>query len=160
MFDFENSEGYPDPTPISVIRDTEGKERPPFMPLVYICSPYKSDLEANAERTRKFCRFALDQGQIPLAATLMFPQFMDETNPAEMELSIFMGIVLMGKCSEVWVLGDVVTEGMAEEIDRAKRRRQPIRYFNSAFEEVDALCGISLYATAVAGRQNSGSTKL
>lgn len=139
MIDFKNSEGYPDPTPYTAIRDAEGKTRPPFMPLVYICSPYRSDPKANLERTRKFCRFALDSGQIPLAVTLMFPQFMNDGDPAERELAIFMDIVLMGKCHEVWVLGDTVSEGMAEEIDRAKKRRQPIRYFNSAFEEVSAL---------------------
>ena len=139
MIDFKNSEGYPDPTPYTAIRDTEVKTRPPFMPLVYICSPYRSDPESNAERTRKFCRFALDHGQIPLAATLMFPQFIDEGKPDERELAIFMDIVLMGKCHEVWVLGDTITEGMAAEIDRAKKRRQPIRYFNSEFREVTAL---------------------
>ena len=139
MIDFKNSEGYPDPTPYSAVGEAEVKTRPPYMPLVYICSPYRSDPEANMERTRKFCRFALDHGQIPLAATLMFPQFLDESKQDERELAIFMDIVLMGKCHEVWVLGDTVTEGMAAEIDRAKRRRQIVRYFNSEFREVTAL---------------------
>ena len=139
MIDFKNSEGYPDPTPYEAIKAAESKARPPFMPLVYICSPYRSDPEANMERTRKFCRFALDRGQIPMAATLMFPQFMDDGNPAERELAIFMDIVLMGKCHEVWVLGDTVSEGMEEEISRARKRRQPVRFFNAAFEEVDSL---------------------
>ena len=74
-----------------------------------------------------------------MAATLMFPQFMDDGNPAERELAIFMDIVLMGKCREVWVLGDTVSEGMEEEISRARKRRQPIRFFNADFEEVDSL---------------------
>ena len=139
MIGFKNPEGYQDPTPYMAIMAAEGNTRPPFMPLVYICSPYKSDPKANMERTRKFCRFALDHGQIPLAATLMFPQFMDDRNPAERELAIFMDIVLMGKCHEVWVLGDTVSEGMAEEISRAKKRRQRVRYFNSAFQEVEVL---------------------
>ena len=139
MLDFKNAEGYLDPTPYMAARNIESRARPPFMPLVYICSPYRSNPDANMERTRKFCRFALDHGQIPLAATLMFPQFMDDRNPAERELAIFMDIVLMGKCHEVWVLGDTVSEGMAEEIDRAKKRRQRVRYFNSKFQEVEAL---------------------
>lgn len=139
MIGFKNPEGYQDPTPYMAIMAAEGNTRPPFMPLVYICSPYKSDPKANMERTRKFCRFALDHGQIPLAATLMFPQFMDDRNPAERELAIFMDIVLMGKCHEVWVLGDTISEGMEAEIVRAKKRRQTVRYFNSAFEEVEVL---------------------
>ena len=139
MIGFKNPEGYQDPTPYMAIMAAEGNTRPPFMPLVYICSPYRSDPDANMERTRKFCRFALDHGQIPLAATLMFPQFMNDEDPAERELAIFMDIVLMGKCHEVWVLGDTVSEGMAEEISRAKKRRQRVRYFNSTFQEVEAL---------------------
>ena len=52
---------------------------------------------------------------------------------------MFMDIVLLGKCKELWVLGDVITEGMKLEIDTAKRRRQPIRWFNYNFEEVEVL---------------------
>jgi hypothetical protein len=45
----------------------------------------------------------------------------------------------MGKTQEVWVLGDVISEGMSVEIETAKRRRQPVRYFNADFEEVESL---------------------
>ena len=118
--------------------DIKGKDRP-YRPLVYICSPLSGDVAGNTERARKFCRFALEKGQIPLAPHLMFPQFMDDDNPEERELALFMDIILLGKCSEVWVLGNTVSEGMAEEIAVATKRRQPVRYFNSDFEEVDAL---------------------
>lgn len=115
------------------------KNQRAYRPLVYVCSPFSGDVEGNTERARRFCRFALEQGQIPLAPHLMFPQFMSDDDPAERELAIFMDIVLMGKCSELWVLGDTISEGMAVEIEKAKKRRQPIRYFNSAFEEVESL---------------------
>ena len=36
---------------------------------------------------------------------------------------------------ELWVF-DKVSEGMAEEIAKAKRRNMPIRYFDSKCEEV------------------------
>ena len=48
-------------------------------------------------------------------------------------------IILMGKCQEVWVLGDVISRGMSIEIEKAKKRRQPVRYFNKDFEEVESL---------------------
>ena len=111
----------------------------PFRPLVYICSPFSGDVEGNTERTRQFCRFALEHGQIPLAPHLMFPQFVNDEDPEERNLALFMDIVLQGKCQELWVLGDVISEGMSVEIETAKRRRQPVRYFNADFEEVDAL---------------------
>lgn len=103
--------------------------------LVYICSPLSGDVEANTERARAFCRFALEQGQIPLAPHLLFPQFMDDDDAAERELAIFMDVVLLGKCNELWV----VSAGMQAEIDVAKKRRQPIRWFNSEFQEVESL---------------------
>lgn len=110
-----------------------------YRPLVYICSPLSGDVEANSERTRAFCRFALEQGQIPLAPHLLFPQFMDDEDPAERELALFMDVILLGKCSELWVLGETVSAGMQIEIDVAKKRRQSIRYFNSRFQEVESL---------------------
>ena len=139
MIDFKNSEGYPDPTPYKAIRAAEGKTRPPFMPLVYICSPLSGDVPGNTEKARRYCRFALEQGQIPLAPQLLFPQFMNDGVPEERELAIFMDIVLLGNCSELWVFGDLITEGMNTEIKVARRRRQTVRYFNSEFREVTAL---------------------
>ena len=94
-------------------------------------------MKKNTERAVKFCRFAVDRGQIPVAPHLMFPQFMNESR--ERDLIIFMDIVLLGKCKELWVLGSEITEGMRKEIDTAKRRRQPIHWFNDGFEEVKPL---------------------
>ena len=54
------------------------KTKRPFRPLVYVCSPFSGDVERNLDRTRRFCRFALESGCIPLAPHLMFPQFMPE----------------------------------------------------------------------------------
>ena len=110
-----------------------------YRPLVYICSPLSGDVPGNTEKARRFCRFALEQGQIPLAPHLLFPQFMNDGVPEERELAIFMDIVLLGKCSELWVFGDLITEGMNTEIEVARRRRQRVRYFNSEFQEVTAL---------------------
>lgn len=59
-----------------------------YRPLVYICSPYSGDTENNIKKERDFCRYALDQGQIPLAQHLMFLQFMKDANPYELDLSL------------------------------------------------------------------------
>ena len=110
-----------------------------YRPLVYVCSAYSGDVTANTEKARQYCRFALEQGQIPLAPHLMFPQFMKEDDPVERELAIFMDIVLLGKCQELWVFGDTISGGMNTEIEVAKKRRQTIRYFNSACQEVEQI---------------------
>ena len=123
----------------NITREEKVAAKAAFKPLVYICSPFSGDIENNNKRTRAFCRFALDKGNIPLASHLMFPQFMDDNDEQERDLAIFMDIILMGKCQEVWVLGDVISRGMSIEIEKAKKRRQPVRYFNKDFEEVESL---------------------
>ena len=53
-----------------------------------------------------------------LTAHLLFP-FMNDSNKAEREDAIFMDIVLMGKCQEVWVLNERITRGMSIESEKA-----------------------------------------
>ena len=50
-----------------------------------------------------------------------------------------MDVILLGKCQELWVFGDSISEGMNTEIEVAKKRRQTIRYFTSACEEVESI---------------------
>lgn len=111
-------------------------EKPAFRPLVYICAPYSGDVAENTKRAAAFAKYAYDKGNIPLTAYLLFP-FMDDTNEEDRRTAIFMDIVLMGKCQEVWVLGNEITRGMRIEIEKAKKRRQKVRYFNSEFQEVE-----------------------
>ncbi len=120
-----NAEGYYDPTAYEALKRIER----PFMPLVYICSPYSGDIEGNTIKAQAHCRFAVDSGYIPIAMHLLLPQFMDDDNPKERDLALFMDLVVMGKCREVWVFGDVISEGMAIEIAKAKQRGQKIKYF-------------------------------
>ena len=138
--DIRNHEGYIDEVPWQVIRNVEREavERSPFLPLIYICAPYSGDVAKNTRKAAEFAAFAYRRGNIPITPHLLFP-FLDDENPDERRLAIHMDLVLIGKCKEVWVLGDRITVGMRVKIERAKRRRQPIRYFNSAFREAAAL---------------------
>ena len=138
--DIRNHEGYIDEVPWQVIRNVEREavERSPFLPLIYICAPYSGDVAKNTRKAAEFAAFAYRRGNIPIIPHLLFP-FLDDENPDERRLAIHMDLVLIGKCKEVWVLGDRITVGMRVKIERAKRRRQPIRYFNSEFREAAAL---------------------
>lgn len=75
--DMRNSEGYLDLTChevlINVTREEKAAAKAAFKPLVYICSSFSGDIERNNKRTREFCRFTLDKGNIPLAPHFMFP---------------------------------------------------------------------------------------
>lgn len=132
-----NSEGYPDPTAHGALEIIEQEEHAlrAFRPIVYICSPYAGDIEANVTAARRYSRFAVDEGYIPIAPHLLFPQFLNDAEPAERELGLFFGNALMSKCSEVWVFGNRISSGMEAEINRAKWKNYRLRYFTEECQE-------------------------
>ena len=142
MASIYNSEGYKDPVVYEALARVEAEERAAraaaaYRPLVYICSPYAGDIERNTCRARAFSRFAVEKKYIPIAPHLLCPQYLNEET--ERWLGLKMGIVFMGKCEEVWVFGDVVSEGMAAEINKAKRMRKKIRYFTDGLQEKEGM---------------------
>lgn len=84
---------------------------------MYICSPYAGDIEANVVAARRYSRFAVDKGYIPIAPHLLFLKFL---NDAEPELGLFFGNALMSKCSQIWAFGNRILSGMEAEINRVK----------------------------------------
>ena len=60
---------------------------------------------------------------------------MDDGIPAERELVLFMGMVLLTKCEQVWVFGSVISSGMRAEIEKAEKKNIPVRYFTEELEE-------------------------
>ena len=142
MVSMYNSEGYKDPVVYEALTRVEAEERAAraaaaYRPLVYICSPYAGDSEKNTYRARAFSRFAVEKKYIPIAPHLLCPQYLNEET--ERWLGLKMGIVFMGKCEEIWVFGDVISEGMAAEIDKAKRMRKKIRYFTDDLQEKEGM---------------------
>ncbi len=121
MLEYRNPEGYVDPTPYHALADT-GKR---YRPIVYICSPYSGDVERNTVKARRYSRYAVEQGAIPIAPHLLLPQFMDEET--ERPLAMFMDIAILSKCKELWVFGEP-TAGMKEEIAYAERKHMTIKY--------------------------------
>lgn len=137
-----NSEGYHDPTTYEALMKIEKEEKAEkraYRPLVYICSPFAKDEERNMEKARRYSRFAVRQACIPVTPHLLFPQFMDDSIPAERSISLFMGMVLLGKCEQVWVFGSTISAGMAAEIEKAEKKNMLIRYFTEELEEVGQL---------------------
>lgn len=132
--DRRNSEGYPDPTAYEALTAVAKSEKP-YLPLVYIASPFAGDTERNTERAQGYCRFAVSKGCIPLAPHLHYPQFMDDDDKDQRELGLFFALVLLGKCDELWVFGKP-SEGMSREIVKAKKRGLPIKYYNSKCEVI------------------------
>jgi len=133
-----NSEGYPDLTTYCALSNIEQKMKASraYRPIVYVCSPFSGDAAENIANARKYSRFAVEQGYIPIAPHLLFTQFLNDNDITERELGLHFGNVLMRHCSEVWVFGEIISAGMDAEIRRAKRKNYKLRYFGSDLKEV------------------------
>lgn len=132
-----NHEGYFDPTAFEALSTIEAEERRArFRPVVYVCSPFSGDPAGNVEKAQHYCRFAVDSGYAPFAPHLFFPQFLDDGIPEERELGLFMAIIMLTKCAELWVFSEQITRGMAQEIRKAESRGMIIRYFTTDCEEI------------------------
>lgn len=139
---YRNSESYYDPTAGAALTRIEREEKKKqYRPLVYIVSRYAGDIKANVAAAQNYCRFAVDNGYIPLASHLFYPQFMDDATPEGRELGLFFGKILMDKCDEVWIFGSEISSGMQAEFERARRKHYIIRRFSSDCAEIGGADG-------------------
>ena len=107
-----------------------------YYPLVYVCSPYRGNVEENVNKAREYSRFTFNMKNIPITPHLLYPQFLNDDDLFERNIAIHkINYVLLGLCKEMWVFGDDITEGMQREILVAKKRKKPIRYFNKDLKE-------------------------
>lgn len=130
-----NTSGCPDPTVYEVLK-REQRAQFGYRPLAYVCSPYSGDVEANTVLAQNICRTALECERIPFAPHLLFPQFMDDTKPAERELAMFMDRILLSKCDELWLYTPHVSTGMRAEVCWAKALGTPIRFLDNELQEI------------------------
>ena len=131
-----NNEGYYDPTAYAALTEIETGEREargglPFQlgsNFVYICSPYRGDVATNITNAQQYCRIAFCSGKIPIAPHLYLPQFLDDNNEAERKAGLSLGIEALKLCTEFWVCGDVISQGMSQEIAAARRHKIRIKH--------------------------------
>ena len=73
-----NSEGYPDPTTYEALTSIEKatKAARAYRPIVYVCSPFSGDIAGNIANARKYSRFAVEQGYIPMLRICCFHSFL------------------------------------------------------------------------------------
>ena len=102
------------------------KQRRLDRPLIFVCSPYRGDIETNTQNARRYCRLVLKQGGIPFAPHLLFTQFLDEGKAEERRLGLHLGAQMLKLCDEAWAFGEP-TEGMRMEIELAGRLGVPVR---------------------------------
>lgn len=66
-----------------------------MMKKVFICSPYRGDVERNVALAKAHARFAARCGYCPVVPHLMYPQFLKDSDPDERILGITLGVELM-----------------------------------------------------------------
>lgn len=103
---------------------------------VFICSPFRGDETKNSMRAAGYCRKAYEEGYLPFAPHLFFPQFLNEGSLAERADGIAMGMIFLKECDEVWVFGKA-TDGMMQEIKFATEQGVPV-YFKEVPEREEA----------------------
>jgi len=102
--------------------------------LVYIISPYAGDIERNVAFAIRSCRMAIQQGYVPIAVHLLYPQILNDEDPIERAIGIDLGLNILPHCSCVWVCGTKISSGMAQEIRQAQQLEIPIQYVENVFD--------------------------
>ncbi len=95
--------------------------------LVYIASPLSGAVEQNLDFARQACLNAMSQGVTPFAPHLLYPQMLDDGDPAQRELGMKMGNQVLALCDELWLCGDVISTGMRKEYELAEELNIPVR---------------------------------
>ncbi len=107
---------------------------------VYIASRYAGDTAANTAAAVRFCRFAVQNGCLPIAPHLLYPQILDDNEPDERRLGLMFGLALLSNCHELWVFANplpwAISSGMIGEIREARRLMIPIRRFDENMREI------------------------
>lgn len=98
------------------------------MKLVYICSPLHGDMEANVRRATRYCEYAAGCGVIPIAPHVAWNGIFDETVTEKRETALRLGLELLRRCDELWVMGNEISQGMQGEIDEAGKMGKPAMY--------------------------------
>lgn len=107
-------------------------------PLVYVASAFAGDVEKNTKNAKRYCIHVINEGGIPIAPHLLFPQFLDDNVPAQRKLGLDLGLELLDRSDEIWVFGDI-SAGMRAEINRAEELKLPIRWFDKDCRETTEL---------------------
>lgn len=93
---------------------------------VFICSKYAGDIKHNVDVALALCRIAVESGLAPFAPHLLYTQFLDESNPAQRDLGISLGLRFMETCGVVWAyVGEGVSDGMRREMKHARHLGKP-----------------------------------
>lgn len=106
------------------------------MQKVFICSPYRGDIEHNVKVARDAGRIAAKTGYVPLIPHLVYPQFLNDDLPDERILGIKLGAELLKASDMMWLIGTEITKGMSYELEIAKQMHIPVRCYDADLNRI------------------------
>ena len=62
-----------------------------------------------------------------MALHLIYPQFLDDSDPAQRNMGTRAGLELLSRCDELWACGTEISAGMQKEIQFANGLGVPVR---------------------------------
>lgn len=111
----------------------------------YICSPLRADnplgIYRNMNRARDYMAYAVSKMNYSAYAPHAYlPLLLDDSIPDERRLALWFGLKLLELCDVMLVCGNILSEGMRNEITHAAKYGKIIYVFDSSlFREVKQL---------------------
>ncbi|MFI3238743.1 MAG: DUF4406 domain-containing protein [Lachnospiraceae bacterium] len=102
--------------------------------MVYIASPLRGNYDENIKKAVEYCKTASELGVIPLAPHIIFSQWCNDTIAKEREKGLELGLNLLSKVDEMWVMGEEISEGMRGEIAFAKENGIPAHHIKNPMD--------------------------
>lgn len=104
------------------------------MKMVYIASPLRGNYNTNIKNAVEYCRLAGERGVLPLAPHIIFSQWCNDTVPQQREQGLQLGLALLEKSDELWIMGEKISEGMRGEISFAMEHGIPAYHITNPLE--------------------------
>ncbi len=97
--------------------------------IVFVCSPYRGDIERNVAYARRAARSCLLRGDIPIVPHLMYPGALDDSVEQERDIALLACVGLLERCEVLLVFQDLgVSSGMRSEIGAARTFQIPVEF--------------------------------
>ena len=107
------------------------------MKKIFVCSPYRGNIEENTKKAVFTARVICNCGYIPVVPHLYFPQFLNDDDQFERIKGIEYGIELMKGCDQLWLIGPEISKGMECELEVAKKIRIPVILYDKELRRLN-----------------------
>ena len=109
-----------------------------MMKKVYVCSPLRGKVCENLTDVKKYARYVLLCGAAPVVPHY-YAFSLNDNDRKEREIGMKAGKSLLWYCDELWVFGEVVTEGMQSEISFCESLGVPVKHIRQ--NQINKLLG-------------------